>query len=326
MKKADEHRYVFLLAGNEKFLKEEWLRDKKEKFFKEEKGSNLDFNQFYVNEIDLPDVLSIAQTKSFLAKKRLIILKDIKDLPSFHRERLLAYAKSPSSNSTLILETDISQKDFLGDKFLSAFSRLAEVIFFKKLYNRDLLNWISRQFAVRKKRIDLKIPELLVQLKGNDLKALSEEIEKLAVYTGERDLITLKDAEDLVGRDITSSVYDIIDAISQDDKRRTLALSLDFQKKDLGAVVGLFCWNLRRFIKAREYLRNGWSAQKIGNTFGINKFQLDKFISQAKRLNTAWLESAISELTEFDLKIKTSGFADPCLGWQLLLVRLLANL
>jgi DNA polymerase III subunit delta len=320
---------VFLLVGDEEFLKEEWLQNTRQKFFNKENTSSIvDFNIFFANEIDdISSVLSIAKTTPFLADKRLIVIRNIELLkPPSNKERLSNYAKAPFLNTTLVLEAGISQRDFLKDKFLSEIAAFSEVVSFKRLYDANLHGWISKRALLRKKRVDSRGIELLQQLKGNNLKAIDEEIEKLSLYIGERPLITGDDVAHIVGGDVISTVYDIIDALARNDKKRALGLSLNFPKKDLGNSIGLFCWNLRLLLRTKECLNERWPAQKIGNSLGLKKFQLDRALNQAGRLNELWLKSAIAELTEFDLQIKTSGFCDNFLGWQMLLVRLLTSL
>lgn len=317
---------IFLLVGDEKFLKEEWLSGIKQRFFKSANTSAADFNLFFAKDIDLSGVLSIARTRPFLGSKRLIVIKNIELLNSpLHREQLLNYAKSPSLDAALVLEADIKEKDFLEDRFLSEIGKFSQVLTFKKLYDANLYNWISKRCILRKKRIESQAIELLKQLKGNDLKNIDEEIEKLSLYVAPRNLITEGDVCQLVGKDITGTVYDMVDAISKSDRNKVLALSLDFQKKDLANSIGLFCWNLRLLLRVKGYLNEGNTAQRIGDRLGLKKFQLEKVVNQAGRLNSSWLKLALSELAEFDLKIKTSGFCDSFLGWQMLLVRLVAE-
>jgi len=318
---------VFLLVGDEEFLKEEWLKDARAKIFKENAANAAaDFNLFFANEaIDPSEAISIARTRPFLNAKRLIVIKNIDSLKSAgHREQILSYLKNPSVDTILVLEADVKEKDYPGDKFLSAAAEFSQVVPFKKLYDANLSGWITRRAFLRNKKIEPAARELLRQLKGNNLKSIDEEIEKLALYVGQRQMITRADAQALVGGDREATVYDLLEAISQRDTKRVLSLGADFDKNDLGGAVGLLCWNLRLLLRVREGLKAGWPSQKIGNTLGLSKFKLDKALLQAKRFKSSWLKKAVSELAEFDLHIKTSALSDSIAGWQMLLVRLLA--
>jgi len=310
---------VFLLIGDERFLKEEWLQDTRQEFFK---GNNTpdtpDYSLFFADDAQAADILTIAKTKPFLNPKRLIVIKNIELFDSpVHKEQILNYAKSPSPDSVLILDADISQKDYLKDGFLTELGKLSQVVAFKKLYDANLYNWISKRALLRKKRVEPRACELLKQLKGNNLRAIDEEIEKLSIYAGDKATITEGDVQQLSGRDISGTVYDMIDALARNDKKRALALSFDFQKKDLGSSVGLFCWNLRLLLRVKE---------GTANLASLQRFQLERAQDQAARLPLEWLKKALAELTEFDLQIKTSGFPDSFLGWQMVLIRLLEAL
>ncbi len=319
---------VYLLAGDEAFLKEEWLKNTRQQFFKEEENRSCDFNLFFADEdADIPAILAIARTSPFLAKKRLIVLKSIEGLTSpAHQEQLLSYANSPSPHAIFVLEADIKPKAIAQDKFISQLSRVSEVVLFKKLYDATLSNWITKRFLIQKKRATPQAVEFLKELKGNNLKELDNEVQKLATYAGTRPTVTAEDVGELVGKDIKSNVSDILDAISQNDKKKALVLGLDLQEKNLGNAIGLLCWNLRKLLRMREYLKQGWPPQKIADALELKKFQLDRFVPQAKRLKVSWMKQAILELTEFDLKIKTSGFDGSLAGWDVLMAKLLALL
>lgn len=318
---------VFLLVGDEEFLKEEWLKDARAKVFKENSAhATTDFNLFFANDIDPSDIINAAKTKPFLNDKRLIIIKNIELLKAAgDKEQIINYLKTPAPDTVLVLDADIREKDLPSDKFLSEASRFAQTVSFKKLYDANLSGWMAGRAVSRKKKIEPAACELLKQLKGNNLKAIDEEIEKLSIYLGQRPVITRADVQQLVGRDVESGIYDLLEAISRNDKSRVLSLGGDFNRNDLGGITGLFCWNLRLILRVREYLKAGWTLDKIGNALGLRKFQLDRVTAQARKLKTSWTKKAIAELTEFDLQLKTSALSDPLTGWQMLLVGLVAD-
>ena len=110
----------------------------------------------------------------------------------------------------------------------------------------------------------------------------------------------------------------MIDALSQDDKTAALTLGLGVQKNDLGNVIGLLCWNLRRILKVREYLKEERPLKKIEGHLDLKRFQVDRFVHQAKRLKSSWIKKSLLELTDLDLKLKTSSLDDSLLGCCLL--------
>ncbi|MDD5449283.1 MAG: DNA polymerase III subunit delta [Candidatus Omnitrophica bacterium] len=313
---------VYLLAGDEEFLKENWLRETRQKFFKDGASDKaVDYGLFFAKELDLPDTLSLARTRPFLNAKRLIIIKNIDGLSAAFQEQLLDYVSAPFPETILILETDLKEKAVSENKFLSRLSKASNTVFFKKLYGPSLTNWISKRATARKKRIDPRAAAMLEQLKGNNLKAIDEELEKVSLYTGHRPSITEEDINRLVGNDITNTVYDIIDAISRNDKKRVMELTLDQKKEGLG--IALFGWNLRLLLRVKECLNLGYTNQRIGKQLCIKDFQVEKALRQAGRLDIKWLRRALSEITDFDLKAKTSAIYDPSSGWQMLMARLL---
>ncbi len=197
---------------------------------------------------------------------------------------------------------------------------------FKRLYEQELSAWIQKRFLLRKKKAAPQAVELLKEFHGNNLTAIDNEAEKLAVYAAQRPVITAADVNALAGAS-AGGVDEIIDAMSRNDRGKVFAISAGFQKKDLMAITGLFSWNLRMILKVRECLKEKWPLQKIKEALGLKKFQAEKFIPQAKRLKSSWLKKALSELTVFEFRQKTGGFAgDPDADWGMLMAKLLAAL
>jgi DNA polymerase-3 subunit delta len=319
---------VFLLVGDEQFLKEEWLRDARARIFKENaSGALVDYNLFFADDMDPAEAIGIANTKPFLNPKRFIVIKNIESLKSaVCREQILNYLGSPSPDTILALEADVKEKDYPQDRFLSEAAKFSQVVPFKRLYDANLSAWIAKRAFLRKKKIEPAASELLKQLKGNNLRAIDEEMEKLSLYADQRALITRSDVELLTGKDTQGTVYEILEAMNRGDKERVLSLSADFDADELGGAIGLFCWNLRLLLRIKELLRVGLSPQETGNRLNLKKFQLERTLPQTRRFKTSWLKNAISEFTEFDLQIKTGALADSIASWQMLLVRLLGLL
>lgn len=323
-----EARSVYLLSGDEEFLKDEWIRKVRQAAFKDAKDSSADFSLYNSDDVDISELVSAARTQPFLSSKRLIILKSADKLAATSsKEQLLSYVKSPNPSTILILEAGIKDRSFARNAFLAEVSKHADTHFFKRIYDEDLSDWINRQFSAHKKKIAAPAVNLLKELKGNNLTYLAKEIEKLILYAKDEPVITAAHVQELVGRDITGNVSDIIDAMSRNDKKRAMALSLDFQKNDITDAIVLFCWNLRRVLKVRESLKEGWPLEQIGRELDLKKYQLDRFVAQAKKLKTSWLKRALSELAGLDLEVKTSGFGgDVSYGWNMAMVKLLALL
>ncbi|MFH1847796.1 MAG: hypothetical protein ABH825_01095, partial [Candidatus Omnitrophota bacterium] len=62
---------VFLLLGEEDFLKQQQLDFLKNKFFEVNKASQVDFHIFNSRQTDLSGIIDTASTYSFLAGRRL---------------------------------------------------------------------------------------------------------------------------------------------------------------------------------------------------------------------------------------------------------------
>jgi len=309
---------VFLFIGGEKHLKEKALDELAASLFGG-LSKDLDYKIFYGNEASARDILDCVTTLPFLASKRLVVVKDFEKLPKEDRLRISDYIKKPSRNSCLVLDLE---DDSIIRSNPSAFKDV-KVKRLEPLSDLQLPGWIKEFVSSNKKKISAEAVDALSELGGDNTLLLSKEIEKLISFIGDKDEISLDDVDELVGRPLARSAFEIVDAVSAKDVGSAVKASGDIiiSGKKPFEVIGLLCWHFKRILKAKALERGGMSNYAISGMLKIRKSDSRVFFNQMKSLSTADIESKMKILLEADLDIKSTKF-NPSLILEIALVRL----
>lgn len=281
---------VILLAGTEKFLKQEKLSKVKSKFL--DKGSSdFNFNVFYAGITSAEKVLECAYTVPFLGRKRVVVVYQFDQFSVKDKKFILSYVKNPHKQTLLILETEQTNFKYGG---LSEISQYAQVVLCNPVGTRECSSWVRKQLKLKDKEIEDKALDLLIDNVGDDLSVLANYIESITLYTDQRKTIALTDVEKLTGPNVHADVFKLFDALMTKDKFQSLAI-LD------------------------SLLKEGASSAQI---LGALTY---KVVAEKNRLRAALFSSYLKRLQRADSDIKT-GRQNQRLALELLVVRLLTLL
>lgn len=214
---------VYLFLGRENALKGEALEEVKKQALS---GGDADLNSsvFYSDQFDPQGFQDAVNTQPFLSPKRFVVIKNADKLPKEAKGPVAEYAKNGFESTVLVITADMSPKEAADDPFLSGLSQYAKVKNFSSPEGADLRSYISERAASYGKQIGNDSIDLLTGKIGNDIGYVRMALEKLANYTGDRKVIEKKDVENLVGRSLEESVFEMTDAMCAGNKARALLL------------------------------------------------------------------------------------------------------
>ena len=278
---------VYLLAGTEQFLKEETLAKIKSTFLDKE-SCDFNFNVFYAGTHAGEKILECARTTPFLGRKRLVLVYQVEDFSTSDKELILSYVRTPHRHTLLLLET---QQTNLRQNFFNEICQYARVILCMPFKDNQLFGWIKTQAKAKGKTIEEKAQAVLVNNLGNNLKLLSNSLDNLILYIGEKKTIRAGDVERLVGRDLTTTAFELFDAIAIRNKSKALQVLDSLFKEGIN------------------------SAQILGAL-------AHKIISERTKINPSLFERFLQNLQRADSDIKT-GRQSQRIALELLMVRLL---
>lgn len=137
------------------------------------------------------------------------------------------------------------------------------------------------------------------------LSFLDNEIEKLALYSGNRN-ITLEDTEQVLASIPEVSVFVLIDALSQ--KQKAKALELLNQQLAAGdhplRILALLVRQIRMLWQAKELAAQGINARTLAASIGVPPFVGEKVLRQSRNFSHKTLKEALLALAAADYELK----------------------
>jgi DNA polymerase III subunit delta len=171
-------------------------------------------------------------------------------------------------------------------------------------------------------KIDADGARELVDALGGDMMMVSNELEKLILYVGEKKKITLGDVETMVLAAKQRSLYELTDAISSKDRVRALAVldallsTGDGEEAAIGHLYMLAKTFRQMLVILERNVRDQrmlWAALWQG--FRVPPFAADDIIRQARRYKSKReLTRAIRLVAKADLALRSNppGKRDWC--------------
>lgn len=268
-------------------------------------------------------VLEDLRTLPFLSDRRVVVVRDADNFISAHRDALEQYAATPAPTGVLVLECRSFPKTTRLAKSVATSG--GHAIECKRLSGRGLIDFVVAEAQSRGKRITPDAAGRLVQLVGQEAGTLASELEKLALYVGDRDTIDDEAVTDLVGLSREEKVFAVADAAGVGrlpDALRLWQQVLDTDPSAAFRALGGFAFVVRRWLTAHQLHADGLSAGEIAPKVQMWGRQRD-LETILRRLTPRTCRRLLAALADLDSQAK-SGARSIERGIELLLVRLAA--
>jgi DNA polymerase-3 subunit delta len=306
-------RPVYVVAGEEQYLAGGVVAALKTAAMK---GGvpGLNDDHFQAGEADVDQVLAAARTLPMMAKRRLVLVRGLERWePKSGREgkltekdpleKLVDYAKAPSSSTVLLLlgaGLDKRRKLYTvarSDGFLVACEPLAR---------QELPRWIETRVAERACKIGPGVADLLAELTGPELAPVADAVERLCLYVGDGNEITEDAVATCIVRLRTASVWELVGAVGRRDAGAALSALADvYDPQDRGLrLLGVLAWSTRQLLRFEAALRAGASPDQAAIRAGAPPFKARELSQQVKALPRADLERWPELLARLDLELK----------------------
>jgi len=267
-------------------------------------------------------LMNTCNTIPFLAEKRLVIVEGLLNLFEQGDKKTKRSSKSKNSGWSLLTESIpqmpestvlvlIDGKLKQNNPLLVELAPQATVKRFNLLNEDKLRNWIRARIQAAGGQISPDAVRLLARLIGGNLWLLSNEIDKLYLYTMGR-AIEKKDIEELVSEAREFTVFDMVDAILEGhaDKAMKLLHRLEFEGAAPPYLLFMITRQFRMIIQAKDLLQQKYKADYIGRTLGISRAfdALAKTLTEARGYPESRLKNIFHILLDTDISIKTGRF------------------
>ncbi len=292
---------VYLLVGAEQFLRHRARNLIHDAVVDEHGGTVSIFNA----DDPLEEVLKELQGDSLFAARRMIELMEADTFLRQHADALVRYLERPSASGVLVI--DATKVD--GRTRLPGTVRSMGMLIDCPRINEDRLpGWAKSEVAKRGRRISDAAVSLLVDEVGNNLFALSTEIDKLITYLGERDRIEPTDVGRLTGHTRSWIIWALTDALGRRDVKAALRILEDLLREGSRpeALIGMLNWQITRLWRGRCLLDKGGTRRDVAAELRAGGKFLGALIEQIGRFTQDHLARISRMLLEVDIALKST--------------------
>lgn len=305
---------VYILYGTEEYLRDRAVKTIIEKAFDE--GEFRDFNEaeFSLNSEDaLPKALAAAQQLPMMASRRVVRINNVRitatgrndTIKEEHEAILKAYFDDPSPSSVVIfIAEELNGVRKMG-KLLRSQPGTVE---FTQLDDEKAASWARSTFKKAGVSIDGTALRHLISLVGNDIRRLSNEVDKLTTASFPSMLVDQQLIDLLVPNTREMTNFALAGQILKQDKRA--ALEVLRKILDDGAepvmLIGLLGYNFRTLLIAASMMSQGADRRDITAVLRRPTREQDEIFHAARRYGQKKLGEMLRRIAETDLALKTS--------------------
>jgi DNA polymerase-3 subunit delta len=315
---AGEILPVYLLAGEQDFLKEAELKRIKSAVSGNSGLNPTDYNVFYGEEANGLNVARTARTLPFMSGRRLVVLKGANLLNRSDMEAVISYVNSPSRSTCLVLTVSTAKPQ--GELF-DAVCKSGKVLVFRQLGADGIARWVHQCFGKFGKSIDKEGVDTLLEKIGTDMSAVEREVEKIVTYVGQRPRISAGDVELLAGRSSTRSSFALGDTIAERNATGALEVLSDFVREGMKPplITGILFSYLKRVHDNRLMVQKGTDDAKMAWAFKGDRHR--RFMNHVRSYPLRHLKDAFGYLLRTDIRCKGTDISPEVL-LEILVLRL----
>ena len=187
---------------------------------------------------------------------------------------------------------------------------------------QELRKWVLGKLGAEKIRITQETLNVFFSMTGTDMSHIHTETQKLISFAGPGGVVRTEDVAALTSEILEGKIFRMLDLISQHDRKGALELYQDLLllKEPPGKILSLLTRQFDQLLLAASILEDGGSVIRVMETLGVQKWQADKIVRQARGFSCPMLREALAECARIQAKAQ-SGHIDMRLGLELLILR-----
>lgn len=318
---------VYLITGKEQVFIKEIQKSFKDIMSAEEREMN--FSNFDLEEVSIADLINEAISAPFFGEKRLVFAQHpyfltgekAKNVVEQNVDLLLKYIQDPTPSTILVIFASYDKLD-ARKKIVKQLKKVATVVDAGQMEGSILNRTIRNDLKNAGYEIEPVALELLINKTKGNYSLISNQLEKLKLYSLQTKKIDQTAVNELVPQSLEDNVFDLTTQILNKNIYKAEELYNQFllQKIDPILLVAIIISQLRLLIQIQILAQKGLSEGTIAKNLRLNPYRVKYSYRQAKTLNRQRLQVMYSDCVNLDYQIK-SGQGDKELLFDLFIAK-----
>ena len=268
--KTGQFKQIYLLYGEESYLKRQYRERLVRAMIPE--GDTMNYAVYEGKNIDIKEVIDLAETLPFFASRRLIVFEDTGFFKNAGTDLADYITDIPPTTYFLFIEKEVDKRNRLY-KAVKAKGHIVELTVQDE---NTLRRWVLGLVKKEKKQMEGADAAYFLNKVGTDMENITQELEKLFCYTIGRDRITRDDIDQICVTQITNHIFEMVNAVAGKDQKRALDLYYELLalKEPPMRILFLLSSQFQRLMIVKSMTNQGFGNKEIALKAGCPELSL----------------------------------------------------
>lgn len=308
---------VYLLFGEDEYLRNEYLKKIKRAFGE----LHLGINYIQIDETNVGNIIADVETPAFGYPKKMLI---VKNAGLFKKKNPLSdkVAEYLKENSIEDIELIFLEQTVEKNNLYDIIQKNGEIKEFKEQKMPQLIENIKKLTKAYEVNIDNNIAQYFVEAVGSNMSDIINEIRKLIEYAGKGGKITKEDIDNLSIKKTESIIFDLTDNLGKKQIEKALEVlnNLIYSKEPIQRILIMLYNHFKKLYIVKLAIEENKSIAQSLNLKPNQSFLVNKYSMQAKYFEKEELRNLIDELIKID-ELSKSGGIDINIGLESVLCK-----
>lgn len=306
---------VYLLYGEDNYLKTQYLKKLKKSFGDIELG----INYIQIDENNVQNIISDIETPAFGYETKLIVTKNcnlfVKKNPL--ADKIADYIKNNNIDDVMIIFVEEKAEK---NTLFNTINDIGKVLEFSEMKMPQIIEEVKKICRAYRVNIDNPTAQYFVECTGTNMQDIINEIRKLIEFAGTDGTIKREDIDALTIKKSESIIFDLTDNLGKKNIKEAITVlhNLEYAREPVQMILIMLYRHFKKLYIVKL---------SKGNNVGINlklkpnqTFLIKKYTNQASYFKEEELENIINALIKLDESSK-NGNIDLEVGLETILCR-----
>lgn len=297
---------VYLLFGEDEYLRNEYLKKIKKAFG----DMQLGINYIAIDETNVMQIISDIETPAFGFEKKLIIAKDtglFKKKNNFS-DKVAIYLEENVANLQDVELVFIDQ-EVEKNKLYNTIQKIGKVEEFKEQKMPQLITKVKSISKAYNVEIQENIAQYFIECVGTNMSDIINELRKLIEYAGNGGKIQKEDIDSLCIKKSESIIFDLTDNLGKKKIAESIEVlhNLIYAKEPVQRILVMLYNHFKKLYIIKLALEENKNIAQSLKLKPNQAFLVNKYTMQAKYFDKNELRNLLEELIKLDSSSKKGG-------------------
>ncbi|OGD35841.1 DNA polymerase III subunit delta, partial [Candidatus Atribacteria bacterium RBG_16_35_8] len=282
--KQDKIYPVYLFYGKENYLKEDILKKFRNRLI-DSAYSEFNYNVFYGEKLSINEVINDLDTMPLMSKHKLVVIKEAEKINKNDETKLINYFNRLSLKSNFSTLIIIYKESSPNKELITAIKRIGIAANFSITDKAKLSLWIKSKFGQSNKKITQEALFYLQSIVDSDLGRLFNEIEKIDIYTKDKQIIEKEDVMITMGGSEAVNIFKVLDSVGDKDIINAIDGLVKLNQGNLHhlSIFAMIYRQIKLILQTKLLLAKGFNFKEVEKKLKLPYFVVEKMIKQSKK-------------------------------------------